>query len=158
MFQQLGPLMLGICLNNSILWCNILVICSLFTLISFSCRNPEYYGDEHLAATSDGNLVHRTGADAGTYEHSSNSQLEALKSEPPETAQENQYSFHSSSHEFNYENAQQPDVTFPHSQTSSQMQNLSPFSSVMVMHRVRLLDMQCTTYLRAGSSFGSSMN
>nr|KYP76865.1 hypothetical protein KK1_021126 [Cajanus cajan] len=96
----------------------------------FSCRNPDYYGDEHLTTTSDGNLAHITGVDAGTYEHSSISQSEALKSEPPETAQENQYSFPSSSHEFTYENAQ-PDVAYPHSQTSSQIQNLSPFSSVM---------------------------
>ncbi|KAH1250900.1 GBF-interacting protein 1 [Glycine max] len=93
-------------------------------------QNPDYYGDEHLTTTSDGNVAHITGVDAGTYEHSSISQSEALKSEPPETAQENQYSF-PSSHEFTYENAQQPDVTYPHSQTSSQIQNLSPFSSVM---------------------------
>ncbi|KAK7399719.1 hypothetical protein VNO78_10908 [Psophocarpus tetragonolobus] len=101
------------------------------TIGSSDVGNPDYYGDEHLATTSDGNLAHITGVDTGNYEHSSISQSEALKSEPPETAQENQYSFPSSSHEFTYENAQQPDVTFPHSQTSSQIQNLSPFSSVM---------------------------
>ncbi|RDX66035.1 GBF-interacting protein 1 [Mucuna pruriens] len=95
-------------------------------------RNPDYYGDEHLTTTSDGNLSRITGVDAGTYEHSSSiSQPEALKSELPETTQENQYSFPSSSHEFTYENAQQTDVTYPHSQTSSQIPNLSPFSSVM---------------------------
>lgn len=75
---------------------------------------------------------------AGTYEHSSISQQEDLKPEQPETAQENQYSFPSSSHGFTYENAHQPDVTLPHSETSSHMQNLAPFSSVMVLvtHRV----------------------
>lgn len=73
---------------------------------------------------------------AGTYEQASVSQQEALKPEPSEAAQENQYSFPSSSHGFPYENAQQPEVTFPQSQTSSQMQNLAPFSNVMVMHRV----------------------
>ncbi|KAJ1426201.1 UBA-like superfamily [Sesbania bispinosa] len=101
------------------------------TMGSSDARNPDYYGDEHLTTTSDGNIAHITGVDADTYEHSSISQPEALKSEPPETAQENQYSFPSSSHEFTYENAQQSDVTYPHSQTSSQIQNLSPFSSVM---------------------------
>ncbi|KAK7359147.1 hypothetical protein VNO77_01094 [Canavalia gladiata] len=101
------------------------------TIGSSDARNPDYYGDEHLTTASDGNLAHITGVDAGTYEHSSISQSEPLKSEPPETAQENQYSFPSSSHEFTYENAQQPDVTYPHSQTGSQIQNLSPFSSVM---------------------------
>ncbi|KAK2384421.1 RNA polymerase II degradation factor protein [Trifolium repens] len=98
---------------------------------SSDAKNSDYYGDEHITTTSGGNVAHITGVDARTYEHSSISQQEALKSEPSETAQENQYSFPSSSHEFTYENAQQPDVTYPHSQTSSQIQNLSPFSSVM---------------------------
>ncbi|KAL5061601.1 hypothetical protein RYX36_023338 [Vicia faba] len=70
--------------------------------------------DEHITTTSDGNIAHITGVDARTYEHSSISQPEALKPEPSETAQENQYSFPSSSHEFTYENAQQPDLTSPH--------------------------------------------
>jgi hypothetical protein len=113
-------------------------------MCNFSCRNSDYYGDEHITTTSGGNIAHITGVDARTYEHSSISQPEALKSEPSETAQENQYSFPSSSHEFTYENAQQPDVTYPHSQTSSQIQNLSPFSSVMVIHRLGcyILDVQ----------------
>ncbi|WJX53318.1 hypothetical protein P8452_39323 [Trifolium repens] len=98
---------------------------------SSDAKNSDYYGDEHITTTSGGNVAHITGVDARTCEHSSISQPEALKSEPSETAQENQYSFPSSSHEFTYENAQQPDVTYPHSQTSSQIQNLSPFSSVM---------------------------
>ncbi|TKY72333.1 cell wall protein AWA isoform X2 [Spatholobus suberectus] len=103
------------------------------TIENSDARNPDYYGDEHLATTttSDGNLVQGTGVSAGTYEHTSISQQEVLKPEPPEIAQENQYSFPSSSHGFTYENAQQPEVTFPHSQTSSQMQNLAPFSGVM---------------------------
>ncbi|KAI4298215.1 hypothetical protein L6164_031801 [Bauhinia variegata] len=93
-------------------------------------RNPDYYGDEHRAATSDGNSVHITAVGAGTYEPPV-SQPEVLEPEPPETAQGNKYSFPSSSHGFNYENSQQPEVTFTHSQTSSQMQNLAPFSSLM---------------------------
>jgi len=129
--------MSGMCLEQYT-FCNILDFGDVhLTYVFFcSCRNPDYYGDEHLTSTSDANLAHLSGVDAGTFEHSTISQSEALKSEPPETAQENQYSFPSSQHEFAYENAQQPDVTFPHSQTSSQIQNLSPFSSVMVMHRI----------------------
>ncbi|KAG5132579.1 hypothetical protein JHK82_023767 [Glycine max] len=104
------------------------------TIENSDTRNPDYYGDEHLTTTtSDGNLVQGTGVSAGTYEHTSISQ-EALKPEPPEIAQENQYSFPSHSHGFNYENAQQPEVTFPVSQTSSQNQNLAPFSGVMQAH------------------------
>ncbi|XP_019461473.1 PREDICTED: uncharacterized protein LOC109360792 isoform X2 [Lupinus angustifolius] len=98
---------------------------------SSDARNPDYYGDEHVTTSSDGNLVHRTAIGAGTYEHSSIPQTEALKSEPHEPVQENQYPFPSSSHVYTYEKAQQADVAFPHSQTSSQLQDLSPFSSVM---------------------------
>ncbi|CAI8618760.1 unnamed protein product, partial [Vicia faba] len=101
------------------------------TIGSSDAKNHDYYGEEHITTTSDGNIAHITGVDARTYEHSSISQPEALKPEPSETAQENQYSFPSSSHEFTYENAQQPDLTYPHLQTSSHIQNLSPFSSVM---------------------------
>lgn len=82
---------------------------------------------------------------AGNYDHTSISQQEASKPERPEIAQENQYSFPSSSHGFTYENAQQPEVTFPPLQTSSQMQNLAPFAAVMVMHVLwlgHILDLQ----------------
>ncbi|KAL5069678.1 hypothetical protein RYX36_020565 [Vicia faba] len=82
--------------------------------LSFDAKNHDYYGEEHITTTSDGNIAHITSVDARTYEHSSISQPEALKLEPSETAQENQYSFPSSSHEFTYENAQQPDLTSPH--------------------------------------------
>ncbi|OIW19277.1 hypothetical protein TanjilG_20402 [Lupinus angustifolius] len=98
---------------------------------SSDARNADYYGDEHLTTSSDGNLVQRTGVGAGTYERSSVSQSESLKSEPTEPVQENQYSFPSSSQVYTYENAQQSDGAFPHSQASSQLQGLSPFSSVM---------------------------
>ncbi|KAK7303497.1 hypothetical protein RJT34_14404 [Clitoria ternatea] len=105
---------------------------SNLTIGNSDARNPDYYGDEHLATTtSDGNLVHETGVSAGTYEHTSISQQEALKQEQSVTAQENQYSFPSTSHGFTYENSQQSEVMYPHSQTSSQMQNLPPFPSVM---------------------------
>lgn len=103
----------------------------------FSCRNSDYYEEEHLTTTSDGNLVQRTGVNAGTYDPPSISQPEVLRPESPhETAQGSQYSFPSSSHGFTYDNSQQLDATYPHSQTSTQAQNLAPFSSVMVMHRV----------------------
>ncbi|XP_012569931.1 uncharacterized protein [Cicer arietinum] len=97
---------------------------------SSDARNPNYYGDEHHASTSEGSLAHPTGVSSGTYEHSSISQQEDLKLEHPETAQQNLHSFPSSSHGFTYGNALQ-NVTFPHSQISPQMQNLAPFSSVM---------------------------
>ncbi|XP_068496152.1 uncharacterized protein [Phaseolus vulgaris] len=104
------------------------------TIENSDTRNPDFYGDEHLATTtSDGNLVQVTGVSAGTFEHTSISQ-EALKPEAPEIVQENQYPFPSQSHGFAYENVHQPEVTFPPSQTSSQMQNLASFSGVMQAH------------------------
>ncbi|XP_028755797.1 uncharacterized protein LOC114715169 isoform X2 [Neltuma alba] len=95
-------------------------------------RNSDYYEDEHLTSTSDGNLVQRTDVTAGSYGSPSISQPEVLKAEsPPEAVQGNQYSFPSSSHGFTYDNSQQPDVPYSHSQTNTPMQNLAHFSSVM---------------------------
>lgn len=94
-------------------------------------RNPDYYEDEHLRTTSDGNMAHRTAAIAGSYDSPSASQPEALKQEASEAAQGNQYNFPSSASGYTFETSQQLNPAFPHSQTSSQMQNLAPFSSVM---------------------------
>ncbi|KAM2496793.1 hypothetical protein COP2_037579 [Malus domestica] len=93
-------------------------------------RNPEYYGDEHLMNASDESLVHRTVASTGDYESPSVSQAEILKQETHEPDQGNQYVF-SSAPGFAYENSQQLDAAFSHQQTSSQMQNMAPFSNVM---------------------------
>uniref|UniRef100_A0A2N9EJG6 GBF-interacting protein 1 N-terminal domain-containing protein n=1 Tax=Fagus sylvatica TaxID=28930 RepID=A0A2N9EJG6_FAGSY len=94
-------------------------------------RNPEYYGDEHLDTTSDGNLVHRTGGGTVNYDSPSVSQPEALKQETPEVAQGNQYAYPSSAPDFTYENTQQFNTAFTHPQTSTQMQSLASLSSVM---------------------------
>ncbi|KAL6991386.1 hypothetical protein U1Q18_009499 [Sarracenia purpurea var. burkii] len=90
--------------------------------------NPEYYGDDSLRTASDGNLVHRIGTSAESYDSPSASQL---KQENTEAPQENQYMFPSSSSNYNFGNGRQLNAPFLHSQTSLQMQNLAPFSSVM---------------------------
>ncbi|KAM5587770.1 hypothetical protein ABKV19_006291 [Rosa sericea] len=92
-------------------------------------RNPDYYGDEHLINTSDGSLVHRTGASAGDYDSPSVSQPEVLKQETPEAGQGIQYTFPSAPG-FAYDSSQQLNMAFSHPQ-SSQVQNNAPFSSVM---------------------------
>ncbi|PSR98673.1 Signaling mucin like [Actinidia chinensis var. chinensis] len=92
-------------------------------------RNPEYYVDERTA--SEENLIHGTGTSAGSYDSPSSSQPEVLKQENTEALHENLYMFPSSTSNYNFENEQQLNAAFPHSQTSSQMQNLVPFSSVM---------------------------
>lgn len=71
-------------------------------------------------------------ASGGDYDSPSASPPEVLKQETPEAAQGNQYVFPSAPG-FAYENSQQLNVAFSHPQTSSQMQNIAPFSSVMVI-------------------------
>ncbi|XP_021598530.1 uncharacterized protein LOC110604598 isoform X3 [Manihot esculenta] len=93
-------------------------------------RNPEYYGDEHLRNTADENLIHRTGASPVHYDSPSVPQPEVLN-ETPEAAQVNQYAFPSSAPGYTYDNAQQLNAAFNNPQTSSQIQNVAPFSSVM---------------------------
>lgn len=61
-----------------------------------------------------------------------------LKQETAEAMQENQYSFPSSASGYSYESAQQLNTAFAHPQASSQMQNLAPFSNVMVIHQLRV--------------------
>ncbi|CAL5411657.1 unnamed protein product [Camellia sinensis] len=89
--------------------------------------NPEYYGNEPLRTASDGNLVQRTGVNAGFYDSSSASQPEVLKQENTEAPHETQCMFPSSSANYNFDNGQQLNAAFP--QTSSHTQNLPPFSS-----------------------------
>ncbi|KAJ6751689.1 hypothetical protein OIU85_002146 [Salix viminalis] len=93
-------------------------------------RNPEYYGDEHLRNTVDESLVHRVGVSAANYDTPSVPQAETLK-ETSESSQGNQYAFPSSTPGYSYENTQQLNAAFNNAQTSNQMQNIAPFSSVM---------------------------
>ncbi|KAK6797271.1 hypothetical protein RDI58_004973 [Solanum bulbocastanum] len=92
-------------------------------------RASEYYGDESLRHASESNLYHRTNASSVNYDSPSASQPEPLKSETNE--QGNQYSYPSSAAGYTYESAQQLTAAFSQPQTSSQMQNLTPFSNVM---------------------------
>lgn len=95
------------------------------------CRNSEYYGDESIRAAADADLVHRTSGDAAGFDSPSVPQEELLKQEHPE----NQYAFPSTSTGYSFENAQQlngMNASYNYSQTSAQMQNLTPFSSSMV--------------------------
>ncbi|KAK1368867.1 COPII coat assembly protein like [Heracleum sosnowskyi] len=92
-------------------------------------RNSEYYGDESIRAATDVNLVHRTtGGDAG-FDSPSVPQADVLKQENSEVAHTSQYAFPSSSPQYTFENAQQLNAAFNYSQTSAQMQHLTPFSN-----------------------------
>ncbi|XP_022723967.1 uncharacterized protein LOC111280770 isoform X3 [Durio zibethinus] len=94
-------------------------------------RNPEYYGDEHLRSNTEENVMNGSNVSTGNYEASEDSRSEVLKQDASEAAQGSQYTFPSSVSGYSYENSQQFDPAFTHTQTSSQMQNLTPFSSVM---------------------------
>lgn len=75
----------------------------------------------------------RSTVNTGNYEATEDSQPAVLKQDASEAAQGNQYAFPSSASGYSYENSQQLNPAFTHQQTSTQMQNLTPFSSVMVM-------------------------
>ncbi|XP_038702587.1 uncharacterized protein LOC119999132 isoform X2 [Tripterygium wilfordii] len=94
-------------------------------------RNPEYYGDEHLRNSPDENFVHKAGVNASSYDSPSVSQPEVLKQETTEAPRGNQYAFPSSSPNYTYDNTQQLNTALNHQEMSSQIQNLSPFSSMM---------------------------
>ncbi|KAF7852106.1 hypothetical protein BT93_L0502 [Corymbia citriodora subsp. variegata] len=94
-------------------------------------RNTEHYGEEHLRPPSDGDDIHATVVSAGSYEAPSASQPDSLKQQSVETTSGNQYTFPSSAPGFSYDNAQQLNAAFNHQQTSSQLQNLASFSSVL---------------------------
>lgn len=66
----------------------------------------------------------------GSYDASSAPQPEELKPESAEVAHGNQYQFPSSNPGYTLEDAQRLNAAF--NETSSQMQNLAPFSDVMV--------------------------
>lgn len=104
----------------------------LIVSVSLYCRASEYYADESLSHASESNLYHRTNASSGNYDSPSASQPEPLKAEINE--QGNQYSYPSSAAGYAYESAQQLTAAFSQPQTSSQMQNLAPFSNVMVSY------------------------
>lgn len=92
-------------------------------------RNSDYYVDDSLRNASDGGLFHRSNASAGDYDPSSASQQEELKPENAEGAHGSQYSFPPSNPGYTFDGAQHINATF--NQTSSQMQNLAPYSDVM---------------------------
>lgn len=128
MFHQLAIQNLG---RPSLFWINYFNHLFILLLTIVSCRQPEYFGDEHIGTMSEGNLV-RNGGSTSNYDSPPVSQPEVLKQQTPEVAQGNQYAFASSAPDFTYESPQQFNAAFTHPQTSSQMQNLASFSSVMV--------------------------
>ncbi|KAK8608102.1 hypothetical protein V6N13_023536 [Hibiscus sabdariffa] len=94
-------------------------------------KDPEYYGDEHLRSNSEGNIINRSNVSTGNYELPEESRPEVLKQDASETAQGSQYTFPPSAAGYNYENPEQLNPAFTHMQTSAQIQDLNPFSSVM---------------------------
>ncbi|KAE8700569.1 hypothetical protein F3Y22_tig00110556pilonHSYRG00322 [Hibiscus syriacus] len=94
-------------------------------------RNPVYYGDEQIASNTDGNIMIRSNVSTGNYEANEDSEPAVLKQDASEAAQGSQYTFPSSASGYNYENSFQLNHAFTHPETNTQIQNLTPFSSVM---------------------------
>ncbi|XP_010549430.1 PREDICTED: uncharacterized protein LOC104820614 [Tarenaya hassleriana] len=96
-------------------------------------RNTEFYDDEHIANTNNGDIVHEANPSTGNHD-TSDSQREILEQERSETSQGHQYTFAQSEPGYAYENAkqqQQLNTAFDESRTSTQMQNLAALSNVM---------------------------
>ncbi|XWS12416.1 hypothetical protein CRYUN_Cryun37aG0087800 [Craigia yunnanensis] len=79
-------------------------------------RNPEYYGDEHLRSSTEGNIMNRSNVSTGNYEAPEDSRPELLKQDASEATQGSQYTFPSSASGYSYENSQQLDPAFTHTQ------------------------------------------
>lgn len=97
-------------------------------------RNTEDYEDEHLITREAENTAHGIGPNSGDFGATSVSQQDMLRQEAPEVPQGNQYSFPSPAANYAFENSQQLNTSFAHSQTSSQMQglpSLMPYSNAL---------------------------
>ncbi|KAF9587867.1 hypothetical protein IFM89_006121 [Coptis chinensis] len=92
-------------------------------------RNPQYFGDEHLQSTSDGNVAPRMNAVAGSYDTPSHP--DAMKQDAGDATHEHQYSFPTSVPSYALDNSAQLNAAFSYEQQNSQMHNLAPLSSVM---------------------------
>ncbi|XP_018451330.2 uncharacterized protein LOC108822686 isoform X1 [Raphanus sativus] len=96
-------------------------------------RNPEFYGDDRLGSTVNGNIGHAPAA-AANYDDSLESRREVLTQENPETVKENQYTFAQTEPEYaKQQQQQQLNTAYDASQTNAQnqMQNLASLSNVM---------------------------
>ncbi|CAN1230543.1 GBF-interacting protein 1 [Linum grandiflorum] len=94
-------------------------------------RDPEYYADEHLRNAAEDDLVHRTNMNASNYDSPSVPQPQVLKEESQEVAQGDKYPFLSSGPGYNFDNSQHLEAALRSQQSSSQLQNIADFSSVM---------------------------
>lgn len=77
-------------------------------------------------------MFHRSSASTRDYDPPSASQQEELKPENAEGGHGSQYAFPSSNTGYTFDGAQHMNATF--NQTSAHMQNLAPFSDVMVKY------------------------
>ncbi|CAN8290833.1 unnamed protein product [Cochlearia groenlandica] len=92
-------------------------------------RDTEFYGNEHLGSTANGNMVHPPST--GDYDDSLGSRREALKQENPETVQEHQYAFAQSVPGYAYENAKQQQMNTAYDASQANAQNLASLSNMM---------------------------
>ncbi|KAK4787338.1 hypothetical protein SAY86_011171 [Trapa natans] len=94
-------------------------------------RQPEHYADDDLGPSpSDMGNVNVPAGDVN-FDTIPASRSELLQPETTEDVPGSQYTFTSSAPGYSYENSQNLNAAFGHTQTSSQVQNLAPFSDVL---------------------------
>ncbi|XP_073300604.1 uncharacterized protein [Primulina huaijiensis] len=94
-------------------------------------RNSEYFADDSLRNASDGSFSIRSDLHGQSYDASPASQPEDQKPENAEVAHGLQYSFPASKPSHAFADVQHLNASY--NQTSSQMENLTPFSDVMAL-------------------------
>ncbi|KAK4775429.1 hypothetical protein SAY87_023390 [Trapa incisa] len=113
--------------------------------------NPEHFGDEHLGPSpTDVENMHTAAANAVNNESASVLQSEVLQPETTQVLPENQYTNTSSTPGYNYENSQNLNAAYNQMQTSSQMQNLAHFSSVLPAYNNALHSTLLASTLQTG--------
>ncbi|CAH8389567.1 unnamed protein product [Eruca vesicaria subsp. sativa] len=125
-------------------------------------RNTEFYGDEHLESTANGDMGHAPATES--YDDSLESRREVLNQENPETVQEHQYAYAQSEPEYA---KQQLNTTYDASQTHAQNQMQNPETQgyahsvpnsllAQTAQNARDLDFQYSPFAQSMQSRGSN--
>lgn len=99
-------------------------------LDELNSRNPEYYDGDHLKTALDENVTSRTSSSTRSFDMPSSSQPEVVRDDTLDSAHGLQGNFPSVS-DYAFSATTQPTATYTYPDPNSQMQTLSPLSSLM---------------------------
>lgn len=97
-------------------------------------RNHEYYNNGQLISTSNEDVAAKTGTNTGNLDMPSASQPEVIRNDTLDATHGLQYNFPSASGYALSSTSQPNEAAYTYPQGNTQMQNLSPFSNLMVNH------------------------